>query len=1027
MDWGKEMRFFTPFGVIIVGGVSIQAYVQTTLAGDLCFMARRLAIGPSLTFVIALQVFMAGEIPRIMRAGLEFGFDLLNLKVHAPIGLGMKAGPRIGLKCDITIQNPIVTALVFFETFFLKFCNFIPCGFDWKRWIEQELFSFPIFPGKPSSYTHPLFEVSSPARDKTAPTQGSIRAVQLNTDTIEISTGGWLDEDTEIHGFKVFVVNMANSERIFEQDFPDDPEEYTNEAMAGIGTLQLKACAEVENEVGLKTEGCTDPFTWDGDPPELTGMRLRNPVNGKFSDFTPRECGYLPSASDFTFDKCKTPFFHSNPLQFDFEVDLKDEDSGGLSMLLWSLETSLLDLPNLARARVLDGEIATAKDALPGETVTLTWVPDEVKWPYPSGPTGILEELQGATLYLHIYACDAMYNCKTNHGYPIVIDLKTPEPPSFFLAEHQFNTSADYETHYLVNPRRVAPGWNTIGVDWRDLRDGTTSLLKKYKAMPFPIDQPFAMSGLPFARTVFASISDQKYLVQTWFSMCVYLVDENRVEGSSPLKITDTVNAAEAPFQWMSVQGVGDRHPHSSPNLAPVAFARPRDTKLYHNAMYRVELTQFGLNGLESVTLSDPFRADFTAAVCKDAPLAVFTEGARFLRAGEYPDGARRWFGIRQFNWISPDIRLLGIDISEETCKDPESGIHAAVYAIGTYPRGDDIVPWQVTRALTPQQVEVPDDLPFGVDPDGICDWCSSAHYVSVGCMNGAAQTEYCEVPPSFRIDGTPPQCLEGIPMLGYGRDYAYQPDTSLLMVHNFVGALQDDETGILEVRYALVDLTDESCQTMHGCAKTPLPTLAHTGLPRNLLGEYAPKHYVQNLELLHGHTYVVEAVATNTVGMEGDPCVTTPTTIDVTPPNVGNVFVVTSDDAMFDEFPEPGSYQYSTQVLRVAARNFTEDVSPIFGSYVSVMRLDQNYIVADVWVGPRDFVTLDVSLAHDESFKAIWRTENAAGLSSESESNWITVDGTRPVISYARDAARLLDANRLLDDDDVSCAPAPQ
>lgn len=54
------------------------------------------------------------------------------------------------------------------------------------------------------------------------------------------------------------------------------------------------------------------------------------------------------------------------------------------------------------------------------------------------------------------------------------------------------------------------------------------------------------------------------------------------------------------------------------------------------------------------------------------------------------------------------------------------------------------------------------------------------------------------------------------------------------------------------------------------------------------------------------------------------------------------------------------------------------------------------------------------------QKFKAIWRADNKAGLTTEVESDWVTVDATPPVVTFVRDAVGAR-AKRILDDDDVA------
>ena len=205
--------------------------------------------------------------------------------------------------------------------------------------------------------------------------------------------------------------------------------------------------------------------------------------------------------------------------------------------------------------------------------------------------------------------------------------------------------------------------------------------------------------------------------------------------------------------------------------------------------------------------------------------------------------------------------------------------------------------------------------------------------------------------------------------------------------------ATRDRESGILSVEYYLSDLTVGT--SLH------LPHLSHKGLPRNqITGEKLASVTARTLLLEHGHTYRVDAHAINGVGLAADPCQTTTTLVDTTPPRPGTVTVVFDDDSGLLPHPPPTDFQFSTSVIRVAARNFTEDVSDIEAFYVSVVRSDGVPLAESLHVGLREYVTLDVQLSHGDSFQAIWRAVNLAGLSSKVASQWVTVDATPPIFN---------------------------
>ena len=370
------------------------------------------------------------------------------------------------------------------------------------------------------------------------------------------------------------------------------------------------------------------------------------------------------------------------------------------------------------------------------------------------------------------------------------------------------------------------------------------------------------------------------------------------------------------------------------------SWATPEATKLIHSEVYSVEVTSCALSGICKKSMSQQIKADFTIPQCVDPRLAV-PEGTAVVRSRTYPDGSTWYWGVRKFNWMAGSISKLLLDINKETCSDPESGIHSAMFAVGTYVQGDDIIPWSITRELRPHEIEVTWDTTNFYEDMPLCEWCGAPTYISIKCVNGAAQEGPCKAPPSFRIDGTAPKCRAGIAMVGSGRYREYQATTTSLEVHGFVGSLHDRETGIHSVEYVLIDVTTGEV--------TPLPSMFHYGLPRDLTGKKMQTQVVRGLEMKHGHSYIVNGTAMNSVMMVGKPCGTSHTTIDLTPPVGGQVYIVFSDEAGLEDEPVATLFQYSTMVVRVAARNFSEDVSGLYGMYVSVIRSDAMPIAQEV------------------------------------------------------------------------------
>lgn len=79
------------------------------------------------------------------------------------------------------------------------------------------------------------------------------------------------------------------------------------------------------------------------------------------------------------------------------------------------------------------------------------------------------------------------------------------------------------------------------------------------------------------------------------------------------------------------------------------------------------------------------------------------------------------------------------------------------------------------------------------------------------------------------------------------------------------------------------------------------------------------------------------------------------------------------TDEEGLEDIPRAEQFQFSTMTVRVAARNFSDDISGLYGYYVSIVRSDGMPIETELWVGMREFTTLGVALAHGDTFKVIW------------------------------------------------------
>ena len=145
-----------PPGIAISGGFDLAAYLDLKLVIKICMISRKtiLTLKPSL--VIFATLFIAGEIPKIIRAGVEAGLNLVTLTIAPSLGLSIKAGPRIGIQIDLIVANPFLEIIAFVDAINIEWCEagiiMFPCGLSWKRHLEFEIMGWRAFANQPTSW-----------------------------------------------------------------------------------------------------------------------------------------------------------------------------------------------------------------------------------------------------------------------------------------------------------------------------------------------------------------------------------------------------------------------------------------------------------------------------------------------------------------------------------------------------------------------------------------------------------------------------------------------------------------------------------------------------------------------------------------------------------------------------------------------------------------------------------------------------------------------------------------------------------
>lgn len=180
------------------------------------------------------------------------------------------------------------------------------------------------------------------------------------------------------------------------------------------------------------------------------------------------------------------------------------------------------------------------------------------------------------------------------------------------------------------------------------------------------------------------------------------------------------------------------------------------------------------------------------------------------------------------------------------TAEDPETGVAAYSYAIGTAPGLDNVVPW--TNAGTTTSVTRSD---LALDH-------GETYYVSVKATNGIGLVSEVGFSDGITVDTTEP----GMPVVDDEGGYTSSLDSIRVTLE-----CDDPESGI----------------AFYECAVGT--TVGGTDILGWTNAGMGPEVTITGLALVHGKTYFVSARATNGAGITGEPGVSNGITVDTTPP----------------------------------------------------------------------------------------------------------------------------------------------
>lgn len=727
---------------------------------------------------------------------------------------------------------------------------------------------------------------------------------------------------------------------------------------------QVEACAKAVNTVGLSTTICAEPIMWDARAPFVTAKYF-HPITQLV--VTPSGCA--ARYDNLNQDNCAPLYTNQSRI---VKVQASFRDDSNISYARWSMfnETRLEygSLHLLSLLKVPGSENLERGSGPPHEDGSLG----------PAVPLPLLSmnsQLEhNVSFYAHFAVCDRFQNCEVRIGPPLVYDATGPPlTADDLIADRSTNTSANRYDQYFIFSRRVQPRWNGLSQN-------------------LPVRDPESGDS------------------EAWWSL--FHVGE-----------IGEMTLLEGPYH--------------RPTVSYDDVQRPLEYPLVNGEKYVLQVFLRNPAGGYTNTYSRPIVYDATPPVCNNPHMSsmcigptcplnqtVISECTSYDGAGRCnnpPPGGSTWGGIRGITWIGPFNKGFRVRLSHSTCVDPESGAHARWLAIGSTQQregarlqevgpgpGDDLLPFERVHNMGSVSVDMEVSWPLeGGHPPEMFDPPNMQpvikHFVSVECMNGAAQTKVCNTPPPiFHVDTTAPVCNDEhvMALLGEGHNPSYQNGQAInssLLLSKLDWALSpsdmetgDPETGIGGVSYELQDLSAGTSQA--------LASSYHVAMPVH-------KMRIPGLLLQHGHEYQVTAYPFNGVGMMGTPCVSTTTIVDFTPPEEGRVFIVHSDDEMHKESPHPARFQYSQEVLRIVARNFTDPESGIWRYRVGIYRTDGMIIAPMKPIpGGADYALTPCQLFHGQSFYVKWEAVNGAELTKTVTSWPVTIDTSPPIALYVRD-----------------------
>ena len=571
----------------------------------------------------------------------------------------------------------------------------------------------------------------------------------------------------------------------------------------------VRACATAHNEHGGKTTRCSGKWIWDALAPQVQMFLLHDPHTAGWRQ-PPWRCRSVYIAT-LSWPEEGCDMYTNATTSIKFALRLAERPNGqAIKKAHWAVT---LDRPCAAA-----GACATqmlAPFAAIGHSKRLAR--GDYHHPMLEVVASGVKFVNGRRHWINLLLCDMIDNCAVwAHPYALIVDQTPPPAPLKTVGDRYRSTSADDVRSFFVSPTRIDPAWIFTNVDRLE-----TGRLPELPDLSDPESGPVRAHATLYR--LFPGTSRSRQLIREFH----HLTTERELGLQTP--------------------------------AAMHASTRAFGFQLELGATYVLQLTQKNAGGGITQSISSPIVADWTPPLCV-TPMLAAGRGQVIIGAGEQPSGGSTFGRTRAHNWVGPNASTLAVHITDDTCRDQESGIHSIEVFAGSRRDGvDDLVAAALVPAATVHSIDVSSVVAMlNLTDRAECTTCSDSVFIGVRCTNAANLWKNCNRYLSFKVDGSRPVCQPaGWVVLGEGVRPKFQSSALALRVSNLVGSMEDAESGIASVEYFLEDVTPNSTGGIEPKPAGNLTSLRHVGAP-------PPQQLVLGLALQHAHTYQLRMTVAN-------------------------------------------------------------------------------------------------------------------------------------------------------------------